>query len=51
MMEHYYPNSAWLCLRKDIFDRLFAYKSAQFSAELGAGAGTALLDHAEDPVS
>jgi hypothetical protein len=23
MMEHYYPNSAWLCLRRDIFDRLY----------------------------
>ena len=23
MMEHYYPNSAWLCLRKDVFDRLY----------------------------
>jgi hypothetical protein len=27
MMNHYYPNSAWLCLRKDVFDRLFRYKS------------------------
>jgi hypothetical protein len=27
MMERYYPNSAWLCLRKDIFDRLYEYKS------------------------
>ncbi len=26
MMEHYYPNSAWLSLRKDIFDRLYHYK-------------------------
>ena len=26
MMEHYYPNSAWLCLRKDVFDRLYRYK-------------------------
>ncbi len=26
MMEIYYPNSAWLCLRKDIFDRLYQYK-------------------------
>jgi hypothetical protein len=26
MMEHYYPNSAWLSLRKDIFDRLYRYK-------------------------
>ena len=26
MMETYYPNSAWLCLRRDIFDRLYEYK-------------------------
>jgi hypothetical protein len=26
MMEHYYPNSAWLCLRKDAFDALYQYK-------------------------
>ena len=27
MMDHYYPNSVWLCLRKDVFDRLYQYKS------------------------
>lgn len=26
MMEHYYPNSAWLSLRRDVFDRLQQYK-------------------------
>jgi hypothetical protein len=26
MMEAYYPNSSWLCLRRDVFDRLMAYK-------------------------
>lgn len=26
MMDHYYPNGAWLRLRRDIFDRLFQYK-------------------------
>ncbi len=26
MMEIYYPNSAWLCLHKDVFDRLYEYK-------------------------
>jgi hypothetical protein len=26
MMERYYPNSAWLCLRKDVFERLYEYK-------------------------
>jgi hypothetical protein len=27
MMDHYYPNSAWLCLHKDAFDRLNQFKS------------------------
>src|SRR5262249_5728054 len=27
MMELHYPNCAWLCLRKDVFDRLAHYKS------------------------
>ena len=26
-METYYPNTAWLGLRKDVFDRLNAYRS------------------------
>jgi len=26
MMDAYYPNSAWLCLRRDIFERLHDYK-------------------------
>jgi hypothetical protein len=26
MIEHYYPNSAWLCLRRDVFERLNQYK-------------------------
>ena len=26
MIEHYYPNSAWLCLNRDVFDRLYEYK-------------------------
>lgn len=26
MMEVYYPNSAWLTLRRDVFDRLYLYK-------------------------
>jgi hypothetical protein len=29
MMQWYYPNSAWLCLRKDVFDRLYQYKRRQ----------------------
>jgi hypothetical protein len=31
MMERYYPNCAWLCLRRDVFDRLYLYKSRQGS--------------------
>lgn len=27
MMDHYYPNSAWLRLRRDAFERLNAYKT------------------------
>ena len=26
MMEHYYPQSAWLCLPRDTFERLYRYK-------------------------
>jgi hypothetical protein len=27
LMDSYYPNSAWLCLRRDVFDQLAAYRS------------------------
>jgi hypothetical protein len=27
MMEHYFPNSAWLRLRKDVFNRLYSYEA------------------------
>ena len=26
MMDTYYPNSAWLCLRRDVLERLYEYK-------------------------
>jgi hypothetical protein len=26
MMDIYYPNSAWLCLRRDVFERLYQFK-------------------------
>jgi hypothetical protein len=26
MMDLYYPNSAWLCFRRDVFERLYEYK-------------------------
>jgi hypothetical protein len=29
MMDIYYPNSAWLCLRRDVFERLYEYKVAR----------------------
>jgi len=27
MMDRYFPNSAWLRVRKDVFDRLYSYKA------------------------
>jgi hypothetical protein len=29
MMDHYYPNAAWLCLRRDVFDRLHEFKQSR----------------------
>jgi hypothetical protein len=29
MMDHYYPDSAWLCLRRDVFDQLHQRKIAR----------------------
>ena len=29
MMEQFYPNTAWLCLRRDVFERLYQYKVRQ----------------------
>jgi len=29
MMNLYYPNTAWICLRRDVFDRLYLYKTRQ----------------------
>jgi hypothetical protein len=26
LMDHHYPGMAWISLRRDIFDRLYAYK-------------------------
>jgi Family of unknown function (DUF6084) len=26
LMDVYYPNTAWLCLRRDVFERLYQYK-------------------------
>ena len=27
MMDEHYPNTAWLCLRRDVFERLHQYKT------------------------
>ena len=29
MMDHYYPQTTWLCLRRDAFDELYRYKRAR----------------------
>ncbi|MDQ2925507.1 MAG: DUF6084 family protein, partial [Acidobacteriota bacterium] len=29
MMDLYYPNTAWLCLRRDTFEQLYEYKVRQ----------------------
>ncbi len=29
MIEHYYPNTTWLILQRDVFDRLYEYKQRQ----------------------
>jgi Family of unknown function (DUF6084) len=31
MMDLYYPNTAWLCLRRDVFERLYEYRARQGS--------------------
>ncbi len=50
LMEAYYPNSAWLCLRKDVFDRLFQYKSRN-GLPTWEQALERLLAESENPVS
>lgn len=27
LIEHHYPDGAWLCLRRDVFDRLYRFKA------------------------
>ena len=38
-MDPYYPNSAWLCLRRDVFEELHRYKVRARNTDLGAGIG------------
>ena len=47
MMEQYYPNSAWLNLRRDVFDRLYRFKSGQM-LPTWEQALEKLLDQTED---
>lgn len=47
MMDIYYPNTAWLCLQKDIFDQLYKYKS-QHSVPTWDQAIEKLLDCTEE---
>jgi Family of unknown function (DUF6084) len=49
MMEMYYPNSAWLCVHKDTFDRLYQYKSSH-SLPTWEAAIEKLLDETNDRV-
>lgn len=50
MMDQYYPNTAWLCLRKDAFDRLHEYKGAR-SMMTWEQAIESLLDQAEEHIT
>ncbi len=49
MMDRYYPNAAWLRLRKDVFDRLRAYQAAH-SLPTWEETLTRLLDASESEV-
>jgi hypothetical protein len=50
MMELYYPNTAWLCLRRDIFDRFYEYKR-RMGLPTWEHALESLLARAEKPVT
>ncbi|WP_439672765.1 DUF6084 domain-containing protein (plasmid) [Cupriavidus necator] len=50
MMARYYPNGAWLCLQREVFDRLGRYKAQQGLATWER-ALDALLDGAEEKAS
>jgi Family of unknown function (DUF6084) len=47
MMDHYFPNSAWLRLNRDSFDRLYAYRSRN-ALPSWERTVDALLDEAEE---
>jgi hypothetical protein len=49
MMEFYYPNSAWVCVRRDVFERLYDYK-VQRAIPTWEQAFEALLAMEREPV-
>ena len=49
-MDRHYPNSAWLQIRQDVFDRLFQYKS-QAGIATWEEALERLLDPAREPAT
>jgi hypothetical protein len=49
LMDHYYPNSAWLCLRRDVFESLERYRS-RAGLPTTEGALERLLSAATEPV-
>jgi hypothetical protein len=49
MMEFYYPNSAWVCVRRDVFERLYDYK-VQHAIPTWEQAFEALLAMDREPV-
>jgi hypothetical protein len=57
MMAHYYPNSVWMSIRKDVFDRLYVYKIRRsipsweqaFESLLPADGSSALTNENGDP--
>ena len=50
MMERYYPNGVWLCLQRDVFDRLARYKSQSGFASCEQAVAV-LLDGIEEDIS
>jgi hypothetical protein len=56
-MAHYYPNSVWMSIRKDVFDRLYFYKIRRsipsweqaFESLLPADGSSALTNENGDP--
>ncbi|MFM0336700.1 DUF6084 family protein [Paraburkholderia fungorum] len=50
MMTRYYPNGAWLCLQRDVFDRLARHRSRR-GLTSWEQAVTSLLDGAEENIS